>query len=212
MSRARSAGALDRSLWICFLMRSTCRLAKHDLATALSQQVPLRLRMAALGTVTLVEFSDFQCPYCAHFYHTLDSLIAEYPQQLRVLYRHFPITSLHPEARSAALAAECAGREGRFRDYYDALFRNQGRLPSAPWLALADEIGVDPVALARCMEESDVDGRIAADSAMVVRLGLRGTPTVIIDGWQLPGTPSGGIVRGHIEAALKAAEKPSNDR
>ena len=158
---------------------------------------------APSGRVTLVEFSDFQCPYCSYFFHALDTLMAEFPEDLRVVYRHFPISSLHPEARPAAVASECAAAQGKFEAYYRALFREQGNLPLAPWPRLAGEVGLDVPAFEDCLRSGEADGRLAEDSAVVERLGLRGTPTVIVDGWELPGTPSVEVLRQHVEAAIE---------
>ena len=154
------------------------------------------------GRVTLVEFSDFQCPYCGYFYHTLDSLIAEFPHDLRVVYRHYPLQSIHPQARTAAVASECAARQGAFEPYYHALFRGQGMLPRSPWSELAQMTGLDTLTFGECLRSQLTAGRLRSDSAMVTRLGLHGTPTVIVDGWELPGTPTREAVRAIIVAAL----------
>jgi protein-disulfide isomerase len=157
---------------------------------------------AVNGRVTLVEFSDFQCPYCGYFYNTLVSLIAEFPDDLRVVYRHYPLQSIHPQARAAAVASECAARQSAFEPYYHALFKGQGMLPLSPWIALAHTVGLDTVTFGDCLRSPLTAGRLASDSVMVVRLGLHGTPTVIVDGWELPGTPTREAVRAVIMEAL----------
>lgn len=159
------------------------------------------------GHVTLVEFSDYQCPYCGHFFHSLDSVMAEFPGVLRVVYRHFPIVSLHPEARLAAIAAECAAVQGQFDAYHRSLFLGQSNLHLQPWVQIAQELGLDTLAFAHCITGSDVNGRLAEDSIWVTDLDLRGTPTVIIDGWVLPGTPSAELLRARIKSALRGTPR-----
>lgn len=154
------------------------------------------------GKITLVEFSDFECPYCGRFRRTLDSVIAEYPIELRVIYRHFPLTRLHRNARDAAAASECAAQQTRFREYHDALFTDQAGLGRVAWAGIASRVGLDTLEFNLCLRDGRAEPRLAEDLILVSRLGLVGTPTVILNGWVLPGTPSGPQLRQFINREL----------
>lgn len=77
--------------------------------------------------ISIFEFSDFQCPYCGVFHPNINQALAEYQDKIRVVFRHFPLTSIHPKAQKAAEATECAGIQGKFWEYADELFENQGK-------------------------------------------------------------------------------------
>ncbi len=141
--------------------------------------------------VQIVEFSDFQCPYCATFAQTLRTLRAKYPDRVSVLYRHYPIEELHPHARTAALAAECAGEQGRFEPYHDRLFAQQDSIGSKAWERFAAEAGVpDVAAFTRCVADERLMGNVDRDAALAERTGIRVTPSVVIDGTLVPGVLS----------------------
>jgi len=138
--------------------------------------------------IVLVEFSDFQCPYCARMASTLDSLIALHHDSIRVVYRHLPLTSIHPMALQAAMAAECAGAQGRFQQMYHTLFSNQAAFADAAWISLAAKAQVgDSVRFERCMRDPEVTARVRRDVAAGAALGVRGTPSLIIGNIQVRG-------------------------
>src|SRR6185312_1235273 len=106
---------------------------------------------AADAKVTIVEFSDFQCPFCARLEQRLHALLARDPSAFTLVYRHYPLAQ-HTHAREAALASECAGAKGRFAAFHDALFANQDSIGTASWGWFARIAGdVDSTALKRCM-------------------------------------------------------------
>ena len=92
--------------------------------------------------VVIVVFSDFQCPYCAKGQTTMDSLRRKYPTQVKFLYRHLPLETLHPLAWPAAAASECAADQGKFTAYHDLLFRLQDSLGRVTWPTLAERVGI----------------------------------------------------------------------
>ena len=142
----------------------------------------------ANAPVQIVEFSDFQCPFCATFRGTLATLRAKYPERVSVLYRHYPIDALHPQARTAALASECAGEQGRFEAYHDLLFAQQDSIGSKPWEQWAAEAGVpDAAAFARCVNEERLLGNVERDVQLATETGISLTPTLIINGTLVPG-------------------------
>ena len=136
--------------------------------------------------VTIVEFSDFQCPFCRRFaLGPLKSLRQRFPNDVAVLYRHWPLTS-HKFAYAAARAAECAAVQGRFEQFHDLLFTQQDSIPTKPLRRFAKESGVaDLAAFDRCNEESAPVPTIEADIAEARRLGARGTPWLLVNGYLL---------------------------
>lgn len=139
----------------------------------------------------IVEFSDFQCPFCATFAATLRKVRAKYPDRVAVLYRHFPLDALHPHARTAALASECAGEQGRFEAYHDRLFAQQDSIGTKPWARFAAEAGLpDTVAFNACVASQRLLGNVDRDAELGKRSGVHLTPTLVIDGTLIPGTVS----------------------
>lgn len=138
---------------------------------------------AAGAPVVLVTFSDFQCPFCARLAESVATLRREQPDRLRMVYRHFPLRSIHPHAWAAALASECAAEQGRFEQYHDELFARQDEIGARRWMDLAVSAGVpDTVAFSSCMARELPAARIRADVALGDALGVTGTPTVFLNG------------------------------
>lgn len=138
---------------------------------------------AAEAQVTIVEFADFQCPYCANMVRTLDAIESEHPGRVAVLFRHFPLTSIHPHAYEASVAAECASRQGRFAKFYRLLFGSQHSIGVTPWSTFARQAGVrDTLAFNECVSANQTRERVDHDVQLARRLGLNGTPTLIVNG------------------------------
>ena len=132
--------------------------------------------------VTIVEFSDYQCPYCASWYQqTFDRLIANYPGQIRFVYRDLPLP-MHPEAIPAAEAANCAGEQGAYWKFHDALFSGQYDLGRAAYEQYAADLGLEPAAFTACLDDHRTQDEVRADAADATRLGLTGTPSFVING------------------------------
>lgn len=132
--------------------------------------------------VTVTEFSDFQCPYCAVAKDLLRNMQARYGGQVSLVYRHFPLDQIHPMARGAAIAAECAAAEGRFFSMHDQLFAQQGQIGIKPWLEFAREAGVTNLPeFRRCIESGAPAARITEDLAAGRSLGIPGTPTLLVN-------------------------------
>jgi protein-disulfide isomerase len=137
----------------------------------------------ATAPVTLIEYSDFRCPYCARFARdTLPALEAEFVDagQLRVAYKHLPIPGLHPDAPLAAEAAECAGREGRFRAMHDDLFAQPGRLNGEALVARGVAIGLDEAGFRACLTGGETRDKVTLDTAEAGAFGLTGTPAFLV--------------------------------
>jgi protein-disulfide isomerase len=139
----------------------------------------------------IVEFADFQCPACGQFERSLQTLRRKYPGQVRTVYRHYPLMSIHPHAYDAALAAECAGQQGKFEAYHDTLFRSQDSIGLLTWGDFARRAGVpDTSRFAVCIRDSIPGRRIRLDIAAGEQLGIRGTPTILVNGVMLTGAPT----------------------
>lgn len=149
-------------------------------------------RMGPVGApVQVVEFSDFQCPFCATFSQTLRRLRAKYPDRVAVLYRHAPLDALHPHARRAALASECAGEQGRFEPYHDRLFAQQDSIGIKPWARFAAEAGVpDTASFARCVRDERRMASVTRDADLAQKTGIRVTPSIVIGDTLYPGVVS----------------------
>lgn len=153
---------------------------------------------------TVVEFADFECPYCATAVSVLDSLQREHPGRLTIGYRYFPLTRIHPAAFKGAEAAECAARQGRFDAAYHALYRHSRVLDTLSWSTIADEAHVpDPNAFQSCMDKDAPRATIERDIALGRSLAVAGTPTFIVDGTLYPAGLNARQLREAIEAALQ---------
>jgi protein-disulfide isomerase len=155
------------------------------------------------GAVQIVEFSDFQCPYCAEAQPILAGILARHPQ-VSLIYRHFPLRATHPLAVEAANAAECAGDQGRFAAYHNALFAMSDSLGGPTWENIARRTGVPDVErFSACVHSMRHRDRVEADERVADSLGLLGTPTLIINGEVLQGA----VTTKTLEAALSRAAR-----
>lgn len=136
--------------------------------------------------VTLIEFSDFRCPYCRRMEPILAKLLRHYPTELRLVFLYFPVVS--PDSGRAAVAAEVAGWQGRFWEMHDALFALQGRpLREADLLDVAGQLGMDVERYRQDLRSPEALARVRADADRARQLGLRGTPAFFVNGRPLVG-------------------------
>jgi protein-disulfide isomerase len=167
------------------------------------------LRGPAAAWVTIIEFADFQCPYCGQAAATLAQIEAAYPAErgeLRVAFKHFPL-SFHQYAMPAAIAAECAGAQGRFWEMHDLLFAHQKALSDTDLAGYAAQLGLDLVAWNACLQSADPPARIAEDQALAATLGIDGTPTSFVNGRVIMGAQPYDVFQQAIEEALAAAKQ-----
>lgn len=139
------------------------------------------------AAVTIVEFSDIQCPYCSKFHKAMKQALESYGEKARWVYKHFPLDSIHPFARRAALASECAGEQGKFWEYLDNLFANQDKLASEYFLTSAESLGLDKKQFSECLELEKYADKVDADYKLGQELGVRVTPTSFINGQEARG-------------------------
>ena len=133
--------------------------------------------------VVVVEFSDFQCPFCArHAKQTLPQIEREYVDSGKVRYvmRHLPLEAIHPDALRAAAAAECAGEQGKYWQMHERLFGNQQALSAADLARYAQESGVEPAAFQKCVDADTHGAKIRRDLADAQAAGITGTPTFFL--------------------------------
>lgn len=137
--------------------------------------------------VTLVEYSDFQCPACRTYEPTLKNLLVQYDQELRIIYRHFPLTSLHKNAQKAAYASEAANLQGKFWEMHDMLFNTQDKWsdssePETFFLDYARSLGLDQEKFKKDMESEEVKNVVAEQARAGEQQNLTGTPTFFLNG------------------------------
>ena len=131
--------------------------------------------------VTVIEYGDFECPYCAAAAPVLKQLVEESDGQVRLVFRHFPLADNHPHALTAALAAEAAGAQGAFWPMHDLLFARQDRLSDVALRAYAEELGLDGSRVVGEAAQAFAE-KVAADFQTGLEDEVAGTPTVIVDG------------------------------
>ncbi|MFM2161387.1 MAG: hypothetical protein RLZZ383_899 [Pseudomonadota bacterium] len=158
----------------------------------------------ANAKIKIVEFSDFQCPYCTKAADTVKQIVETYPNDVSVEYRHFPL-SFHDKAQRAAEASECANEQGKFWEYHDLLFANQSALDEANLTTYAGQVaGLDAAKFAACMAAPKAKEAVAADLKIGASVGMSGTPGFYINGEMLAGALPFEEFKKRIDAALAA--------
>lgn len=158
--------------------------------------------------VTIVEFADFECPFCGQFYsNTLSQLVEEYVDtgKVKLYYRHLPL-DFHPQARPAALASECANEQDAFWDYHDVLFENNATLGTAntdKYVEWATSLGLNANQFRTCLESEKYAENVDGDSAAATAAQASGTPTFYINGQQLVGAQPLTSFKAIIDAELE---------
>ncbi len=154
------------------------------------------------ASVTIVEWSDFQCPFCKRVSPTLAQIEEEYGDQVRFAFKHMPL-SIHPQAKGAHAAAEAAHRQGKFWEMHDLIFQNQRDLQVSTLEGYATSIGLDLEQYQRDVEAEDVVGRIDEDLQQAQKLGVTGTPSFFINGRFLSGAQPFANFKRYIDEALE---------
>jgi formate-nitrite transporter family protein len=132
--------------------------------------------------VTLVEYGDFECPTCKEAYPVVKQIKQELGDQVRIVYRHYPLSNIHPHARQAAAAAEAAAVQGKFWEYHDALFTHQDNLEDTHLVEYARTLGLNVEQFERELSGHVYDNEVWEDFMSGTRSGVNGTPTFFIDG------------------------------
>src|SRR5216683_752061 len=148
---------------------------------------PARVKGDPKAPVTIVEFSDFQCPFCKKSESTLRELLTKYSGRVKLAYLDFPLREIHPQAQSAAEAARCAGEQGKFWEYHDALYAEQSKLDGAELLTRARALHLDEKSFQSCLDSGKFKSKIEADMEQGRKVGVAGTPGFFVNGVFLSG-------------------------
>ena len=129
--------------------------------------------------VTIVEYSDFECPFCSSFHTTMEQIMEDYEGDVKWVWKHYPL-SFHPEAEPAANAAECAGEQGKFWEYADGLYTNQTALGETTYNQIAADLGLDTSAFSQCLTANKFADLFTSDLSEGTSIGINGTPGNVI--------------------------------
>lgn len=151
--------------------------------------------------VTLVEYGDYECPYCGQAFPIVQRVQKELGKRLRFVFRNFPLKEVHPHALRAAQAAEAAAAQGKFWGMHDALFDNQRALDDEDLLSYARKLGLELERFRKELEEGTYSQRVRSDFRSGVRSGVNGTPTFFVNGERLDGPWNFGDLMATIERA-----------
>ena len=157
--------------------------------------------------ITIIEFSDYQCPFCRRWHQEVyQSLLAAYPGKIKLVYRHLPLTSIHPDAFPAAEAAMCAGEQNAYWQYHEKLFASE-LLGTEVYKQYAQELGLDMTTFEACITDHKYQQAIQEDSDFAVNLGVRSTPTFFVNGLAIVGAQPLEVFKQVIDKEL-AGEIP----
>jgi protein-disulfide isomerase len=197
---------------VAFLKELRSRASVSVLLEPIRQSVDAALapvRGPLDAPVTIVEFSDFQCPFCVRVTPTLLKLRESYGDKIRLAYRHFPLP-MHPLAPKAAEAAACAGEQGKFWEMHDRLFAANGKLQIADLKAQASELGLDGEAFGACLDGGKLAALVKADMEAGQRYGVSGTPAFFVNGRFISGAqPYEAFARVIDDELARSAAKPA---
>lgn len=160
------------------------------------------------GKIIIEEFSDFQCPFCKRVVPTIQQVKQEYGNQVEVVYKHFPLSSIHPNAQKAAEASECALDQGKFWEMHDKLFENQQALDDASLKRYAADLGLDASKFNICLDSGEKSAKVLAEFNEGRQKGVTGTPTFFINGQKIVGAQPFTNFKAIIDTAL-SGEAPA---
>lgn len=153
--------------------------------------------------ITIIEFSDYQCPYCVKWYQEVHGrLMKEYEGKIRFVYRDFPLYSIHPEALPAAEAANCAGEQDAYWPFHDALFGQKNGLGAQAYSKYASELGLNVDQFNKCMSERRYKSEVDADFKFASTLGVSSTPTFFVNGLAIVGAQPFEVFKDVIDKEL----------
>jgi len=156
--------------------------------------------------VTIIEFSDFQCPFCSRFFTQAYPQIKQaYEGKVRFVYRDFPLASIHENAQKAAEAGECADDQGKFWDYHDMMFSNPTALDVTSLKGYASQLGLDSGAFDQCLDSGKYTEEVQKDYQDGISYGVTGTPAFFVNGLLVVGAQPFANFKAIIDAALQEA-------
>ena len=152
--------------------------------------------------VTIVEFSDFECPFCGEAFPIIRKLVSAYGDSVQLIYRDFPLADIHPNARTAAIAGYCADTQGKFWQLHDLMFQHQDDLSLSAITVLARQIGIDVTRFYACIASQQATEEVDRDIADGIAAGVQGTPTWFINGMRVAGVIPENVFRQMIEESI----------
>jgi protein-disulfide isomerase len=197
------AKALALVIVILGLWSAACS-AQENAVTFTITVDPVMVRGPSAALVTVVEFSDYECPYCKRSQRVLGQIASEYEGRIRLVFKDFPLDS-HPGARPAAEAARCAGTAGRYWEYHDLLFIAQPDFGRDSLIGYAGRLGLNRDVFAACLDGGTNRKAVEQDLREGIAVGVRGTPTFLINGRRLVGAQPIEAFREAIDEALREA-------
>ncbi len=169
-------------------------------------------RGAPAAPVTIVEFSDFQCPFCASFEPVLKTVIAKYPGKVRLVYRNLPLPQVHPDAEKAAEAGICAANQGRFWEMHDLMFSEQGSLGVDALKDKAKTLGLNVPVFDDCLDAGKTLEALKSDERTADELALSTTPTIFVNGRIFRGVLTEERLSSIVEDELRRASPSAVDK
>jgi len=154
------------------------------------------------AAITIVEYGDFQCPYCGQAYPIVKRLQSDFGGSLRLVFRNMPLTNVHPQAELAAETAEAVGLQGKFWPMYDVLFENQRDLSGPAILRYVEDVGADLSQVANTLHDGVVQKRVKDDVESGIRSGVNGTPTFFVNGERYDGSWDYDTFHAYLEEML----------
>jgi len=154
------------------------------------------------AAITIVEYGDFQCPYCGQAYPIVKRLQSDFGDSLRLVFRNMPLTNVHPQAELAAETAEAVGLQGKFWPMHDVLFENQRDLSGPAILRYVEDVGADLSQVANALNDGVVQKRVKDDVESGIRSGVNGTPTFFVNGERYDGSWDYDTFHAYLEEML----------
>jgi protein-disulfide isomerase len=201
-----------------YLMQQRMGVVREEYLDSLRAKTPVRIMLEAprqtiatanspsrgpsSAPIEIVEFSDFQCPFCLRAHPTVEQVLKTYGDRVRFVYRHYPLPG-HPNARPAAEASECAAEQGKFWPYYDKLFASQSRLSDADLKQDAAELGMDAAKFNACVDSHKYAAKVDTDLRAGQEVGVDGTPAFFINGRLISGAQPYEVFKKIIDDELQ---------
>lgn len=201
-----------------YLKQSRGQQARQDYLASLRKKLPVeillqpvrlnvkadpeRMRGDENAPITIVEFSDFQCPYCLKAFPTLRSVLTKYGDRIKFSYRDFPLRNIHGQAQEAAEASRCAADQGKFWQYHDYLFENPSDLSRGKLIAASEKLSLDSAAFELCLESGKHRNAVERDYQEGLQAGISGTPAFYINGIFLNGSQPASAFEQIIDSEL----------
>jgi len=153
--------------------------------------------------LTLISYSDFQCPYCARHIPTLDKIMDEYKGKVKLIFRHFPLNSIHPQAQKAAEAAECAAEQGKFWEMHDKIFANQKAITVDNLKSYAGGLGLSSSQFDNCLDSGKYASKVQSQMQGGAAAGVTGTPATFVGDQLVKGAVPYENLKSIIDSKLK---------